>query len=269
MKRFTAILSALLIMLSLCSCVKPAKGEDSALDGVSAELQSIDTKTLKNGSTVFETSVLITNGSDKAIMKVNYDLDVMDKNGNILHSFNFSYLDPEGPIQPGKSVVDKKGFQQVLDGKPAKAAVSVKMLYDETEIAAVHLPKSGEFLYKCLNDDSLANIDTKFPASVFIRIDQGGYERVADLQTEEEIKEAVDLFTKITVLDETYEFVTDNYNSVTFYFDDGTSKSVSLNLKNLEVNYYNQEHLYTLNNFDPFWAFAESVVQDEIVQGGS
>lgn len=262
MRRLIATLLVLLLAGSPWSSGKLRCEGSSTLEGVSAEIQSIETKTNKNGSTVFNSSVRITNGSDKAVMKVRYDISILDKAGNELHTFPLSYLNVESAVEPGESVFDKRGYQQVIEGKPYKAVITVVSLSGEDEIPPVHLPQKGEYLYQCLNSDSLSKIDSEPPASVFIRIDRGGSEAVADLRSEAEIKEAVELFAEITIAAETQEFVTDNYNAVTFTFNDGSSKTVSFNLKNLEVGYYNETHIYELEDFSAFWSFAQRVVKE-------
>lgn len=262
MKRAASLLLVLSVVFSFCACGRLSAGGGSSLDGVTAEITSVETDTKKNGSTVFETLVKITNNSDKPVMKVGYDLTLLDKNGTELHTFSFSYLNVENAIQPGETVFDDKGFQRILDGRPSKMVIKVTYLKDESEIPPIQLPKKGEYLYKSLNDDNLSQIDTKLPSEVYIRIDQGGYEREACLQNADEIEEAVRLFTEITIGNETGEAVTDNYNCVEFTFEDGSTKTVSLNLKSLEVGYHNQYHIYGLDNFDDFWSFANSVVEE-------
>ena len=260
MKRTIAVIPAAVLILSLCACGKLSYNSSSSLDGVTAEIENVRTKVNKRNSTLFDTEIKITNGSEKEVMKVDYDLTVFDKAGNELHTFKFSYMDPEQSLKPGENAVDKCGFQQVLEGKPSKVTVAVTKIHGIDEISPVKFPEKGEYLYKSLNDDNLANIDASLPSAVFIRIDQGGYERVADLREEEDIRKAVDLFTEIKIGNETGVAVTDNYNFVGFTFADGTEKGISLNLKNLEVVFNSEYRIYELDDFDEFWSFAESVV---------
>lgn len=263
MKRIITVISATVLILSLCACGKLSYKSSSSLDGITAEIKKVQTEVNKRNSTIFDTEVKIINGSEKEVMKVDYDLMFFDKEGNELHTFRFSYMNPERPLKPGENAVDKCGFQQILEGKPSKVTVTVTGIHDIEEISPVRFPQKGEYLYKSLNDDNLANIDSSLPSAVFIRIDQGGYQRAADFCEEEDIRKAVELFTKIKIGNETNVAVTDNYNFVRFTFADGTEKVISLNLRNLEVSYYNEYRIYELDNFNEFWSFAESVVAED------
>lgn len=275
-KLITALLIAALVLCPLCGCTRALKitQASSTLDGVTLTLDRLKSELLKNGSTVFMPEITVLNKGTEAVTKVQYSLTICDKSGRELYTAACYYNAQTAPIEPNASSVymikDAGGFQSKLDGKPYSVSVELTDVQTVSELPAVRLPETGEYLYKSMNNDELAAMETQPPVAIDIVIDQGGYQRTAHLTAPEDIAACLDVFLPIKIGAETQEWVTDNYNGVTFTFADGSSCFVSLNLKNLEFNVGGEYHMFELDDFGGFWSYAQSVVTDmEESFGGS
>ena len=116
----------------------------------------------------------------------------------------------------------------------------------------------GEYLYKALGIDAMANMEEKPPLMVEVHIDRmgAGYDY---LFVEDEIAEAVETFTKVMVGPDGAPVVTDNYNHITFLFEDGTECMLRFNLYALE--YYDADknrHSYYAPGIEKLFELAEA-----------
>ena len=136
-------------------------------------------------------------------------------------------------------------------------------LTKETPAAEDGLPQSGDRLCDAMNSAHMANLLSDLPVEIQIRIDHGGMEETATVTDPDTIRALAEALYKTTILEETWEEVTDNYNGVNFIFSDGEYVSFSLNLKNWEFSGEKILHLYVLDNFDEFWALCNDLAEYE------
>lgn len=134
---------------------------------------------------------------------------------------------------------------------------------DTPAASGAALLKAGDFLYRNMGSESMANILTTPPERIYIRIDHGGAEETASVSDPETIKKLVDAFVQVTIQDDKALFTTDNYNGVTFVFSEENNVSLSLNLKSYERMTDGSRTLYTLANFDPFWNLINELAEPE------
>ena len=116
----------------------------------------------------------------------------------------------------------------------------------------------GEYLYKALGIDAMANMEEELPLMVEVHIDRmgAGYDY---LFVEDEIAEAVETFIKVMVGPDGAPVVTDNYNHITFLFEDGTECMLRFNLYALE--YYDKDgtqHSYAVPGIEKLFELAEA-----------
>ncbi len=62
---------------------------------------------------------------------------------------------------------------------------------------------------------------------------------------------------------ESGEWVTDNYNWISFTWEDGSHTGISLNLNNLEYSVHSTPHTYTLENLDAFWSYCAGYLEED------
>ena len=70
-------------------------------------------------------------------------------------------------------------------------------------------------------------------------------------------------FCAIKITDEVDEWVTDNYNWISFTWEDGSHTSISLNLCNLEYTIHSTPHTYELENLDAFWTYCAGYLEED------
>ena len=228
--------------------------------GIEIETISFNTKLLKNGCTVVQLDNVIKNVSDREISSVTYEIHLLDENGELIKSYRHSYFGENRTLSHGQSINDHFGTQDRLEKQPSSYKIVITDVKDTTELPLVHLPLPGEYLYEAID---LYRLETEFPVKIYVRIDHGGAEQIAEITDEETIRQMVTLFKQIKIGKESDVFVTDNYNLVIFYFSDETQKGISLNLCNLEIHNQGREHIYELDDFGPFWSACNALAKAE------
>ena len=131
------------------------------------------------------------------------------------------------------------------------------------EFPLVHVPEPGEYLYQSIDNEHMKNIKKDLPTNIHIHIDHMGDADVADVNDIETIEQLVELFTNIKILQETNEFVTDNYNWVRFEFEDGSEYILNLNLHTYEIHLPSGYKGYSLENFNEFWEVCNQLAKPE------
>ncbi len=257
--------ASLITILMLCGCGGKVKlGESYKDDDIRAELTGVEIdKNKGTGSTIFESKVKLVNEGEEEITRVTYKLVCYAKDGTQLGYYSFTYNGNDTAIEPGGSVTDERGFQDNFEKEAYRMEIVDISAETIEEVPLVHLPQAGESLPEALAEPHMTNIETEPPVAIDIVIDHGGVREVAAVTDEATIRELVDAFAGATIAKETQEFVTDNYNSVSFTFADGTTKSISLNRTNLEVSFSNNYFLYELNDFGPFWKLCNELADYE------
>lgn len=109
----------------------------------------------------------------------------------------------------------------------------------------------GDVLYQTFKDGLLADIDNDKPVKIEVNVDKNGEETLYIIENEEELNEAIELFKNITIAGPGYS-VTDNYNSIAFVYEDGTSQYLSFELWYLATSENGHYYNYELSNLDEF-----------------
>lgn len=254
MKRLFKLLGVVGLMICFSACqsnVAIAKGLDEK-DGVEVKVSSVHTNFIsETKATEITQTVEISNYTDNEIMKVAYKLIYLDKDGKELKSISDRFVGENTPIKPGETKEINDTFKTRLDGDLAMVDVKIEEIKDTKEMEPIHLPEKGKPLYKEYGSDLLASLDTNKPTKIELLIDHGGDQTTYTLTSQEDIDKAVAAFKKVTIGEETYEFVTDNYNWISFTFADGQEVFISLNLYNMEYSGY-EYHLYELDHLSEF-----------------
>ncbi|MBQ2658318.1 MAG: hypothetical protein IJF87_07115 [Erysipelotrichaceae bacterium] len=235
------------IMVLGCQKMNEVKTEEK---GIEILMKDINVKeNTKTGFTLIQLNTLITNRSDNEISAVTYELQLLDGNGELIKSYKKTYFGEDKSISRDQSVSDYYGFQDRLEKQPEAYALKVVEVKDTEELPLIHLPLPDEYLYQAIG---LERLDSELPNRILVYIDHMGAREEINIEGEENLTIITDLFCKIKIAKETDAWVTDNYNGIIFYFADGTSKSISLNLYNLEIRNHNIEHIYELADLGPF-----------------
>ena len=242
---------AIITMIFITGCVNNRHIKDE-LDGVEINVENTSIKEFKNGNTVIQLDSLITNKSDRHISAVTYEIEVYDKNDNLLKTYTHTYYGENKSIDKNQSVKDHFGTQYGFESKVSYFKVKLVEVRDTDEFPLIRLPLVGEYLYQSLGISEFDNIKENLPTKVHLHIDRMGAGTDYIIEDEEKIKELVNLFCEIKIYAETGEFVTDNYNYVVFTFGD-VEKGLSFNRYNLELHNYMGHHIYQLENLGPFW----------------
>ena len=268
LKRINKIIIAITIIslasLTTSCAAKSLKGVSSDNEEIEASIKgTFEQKGSRKDNYLIDLDITLKNISDKEIMKVVYQLDFYDKEQNLLFTINPAWNGIDTPLYHGESITFDYAFQEYTDSKPASVTITVTDVLDSVEVPPVHLPQPGEYLYEAINNDHIKNIKNDLPTRIEIVIDHGGDLETAVIEDKETIQKIVDAFTQVKIDAETEEWVTDNYNSIVFTFADSSNAYISLNLKNLEINVYNQVHIYTLENLSSLWSIMNELADYE------
>ncbi|MBR2676592.1 MAG: hypothetical protein IKE28_06750 [Solobacterium sp.] len=256
-KQTPAVFAAFCALL-FGACVSALKCSDTK-DGITVELNNA--VFTNNGIETVTPDITITNSSQEDITGVTYEVTFFGDQETELETIRMFWRCDEEPLKAGSSIRDKDSRYNSHDAKQAK---SVKLVITEIKTAKEfppdRVPKKGEYLYQAMGDEKLAAIQEHKPEKIVAGIDQSGYVRTATFEGDL-LDEAVDAFVKIRLGDDDAPMVTDNYNYVVFYWDDGTTSGINLNLQNLEVMANGRYHSYYLEDLGPFWG----LVNDHLV----
>ncbi len=253
---FARMFAAMVVMISGGGCGgnKMVKAISESNDGIVITSEAEIKYNEKTEHHIFQVNSTIYYEGDLSIMEIQYHLEFLDSKGNVVSDTHPIWNGQDKPLTDGNSVTHYYGYQEGLDGKkPVKLRVTVLSYKTADEVPPIHLPLPGEHLYQAVNNEHVNNIKEDLPTEIYMIIDHMGAQETARITDPKEIKEIVDLFAEITIAEEAYSFVTDNYNSVTFTFSDGSKAFISLNLTNYEMSAYNQFHYYSLDHFGDFW----------------
>ena len=233
-------------------------------DGVTVTLEKALAGRSENGGFRYTLEGTIENTSDEGIMQVVYSFAFTDVNGEEYRSFSITYDGEDTAIPPHGTVsFSHDDIRWGPQSVPAAVSLGIKEVKTETELPPAHIPKTGEYLYKALDDEKLANIRTEAPAELSFHVDQGGYGQTATFREGAELEKAVDLLCGIKIGEESNEWVTDNYNWISVVWKDGTSSFISINLYNLEYFIHSSPHTWNLENLDEFWSFAAGYLEED------
>ena len=235
------------------------------LNGVTVTLdQATAVKEQKPERFTYAFSGTLENNTDEGIMQVVYTFSLIDENGEEFRSFG-EVFDGEDAALPPHTKIDftHDGIRWGPQSVPAAVKIGISSIKTESELPAAHVPKAGEYLYRTLGDEKLANIQEEMPVELSFHVDQGGYGRTATFKTGEALDKAVKLFCAIKVGEESGEWVTDNYNWIGFTWEDGSRTGISLNLNNLEYYIHSTPHTYDLEELDAFWSYCADYLEED------
>lgn len=264
--------AVLFLVLAWCAMTRTLdlEGGTSELDGVTGRIANVSTTfNEKTGATLFDFDVDISNDSDIDVMQVQYRLICLDKQGDELDDFAFTYNGQDKALAPGESVSDHKAFRTEFDGKVAGLKLELMGITSAEEMPPVRLPKVGEYLHEYLMAGGAPDITVVQPVSIVVGIDQGGFLQEATFDSPETVREAADALAKVKVGRETSEFVTDNYNYILIDFGEDQVHGLRLNLYNLEASAYENYHAYELEGLDALWSLAVERAEPVGQLGGS
>lgn len=112
---------------------------------------------------------------------------------------------------------------------------------------------TGTFLYQVPDSEEMEELQEVLPSRIELKKDDNGSQEVTELTSPEEIEAAVDAFLQIQIGEKTDLYMTDQYNSISFFFSDDAKVVFSLNGRNLEWKEDGKTKLYELENADTFW----------------
>ena len=251
MKKIMVIIS--LLMLSACAGKDISVIGNEGKDGISLVFE-ISKEKQKNGSIVYDYVCTFTNDSDQDIAEISYEIELMDKNGNKLFSSSNKWIGEDTPLKAGETVKTEGSFQYNSEADQATGRIIAAVPVGEA--VEVSLPQAGDLLYQAYDSAAINNILTDRPQKVEIVIDHMGAQVVTVIEGAD-LDKFLEVFTKVKVLGENNIFVTDNYNAIVFYFKDGQIVRMPFILYSLEIMADGREHLYTLENGEALWAFAQ------------
>ncbi len=241
------------------------RNSPASLEGVTVTLEKATAvKNQKPEGFTYAFSGTLENNSDEGIMRVIYTFSLIDEHGEAFRSFG-EVFDGEDAALPPHAKIDftHDGIKWGKQSVPAAVEIGISSVETEAELPPAHLPRAGEYLYRALGDEKLANIREELPVELSFHVDQGGYGRTATFKAGDALDNAVRLFCAIRVGEESNEWVTDNYNWIAFTWEDGSRTGISLNLNNLEYYVHSTPHTYGLVNLDAFWSYCDVYLKDD------
>ena len=243
------------VMLMAGGCQKHIKGSaEKAVEGIYITVSAEVDYNEKTESHIIHLKSEITNQGDEPVMNVRYKVDFLDRTGVVRCTVNPTWNGQDTPLKPGESVTHEYGFQDKFNGNgPVSTYVTITEVLTEAEMPPIHLPLPGEYWYEAINDEHINHIKEDKPARIEFYIDHMGAREEADITDPELIDEIVNAFCNVKIAQESYTFVTDNYNGILFTFKDGTESWISLNLTTYEMSAYRMMHYYDLDQFEPLW----------------
>ena len=238
-------------------------GSPAMREGVTVTLRKAGAERTKTGFE-YTFSGTIENGTDEGIMRVIYTFALMDETGEEFRSFGEVYDEETQAIPPHTAIeFSHEGIKWGKQSVPASVKIGISSVDTETELPPTHIPQTGEFLYRTLNNEKLAKIKEDPPVKLSFHIDQGGYGRTAEFEKGKTLDEALELFCGIRIGGESGEWVTDNYNWISLEWEDGTRIFISLNLNKLEYSVHSNIHTFTLEDLEPFWLYAYDFLEED------
>lgn len=233
-------------------------------DGVTVVLDKATAKRTDTGGFDYAFSGTIENTTDQGIMQVVYTFTLIDENGEEYRSFSEIYDGGDTAIAPHEKIeFSHDGIRWGKQSVPAAVKIGIKTVKTETDLPAEHVPKKGEYLYQALGDEKLSKIKEEPPVELGFHIDEGGYGRTATFKEGADLDKAVELFCKIQIGEESGEWVTDNYNWISFTWKDGTYTVIRLNLHNLEWFIHKIPRSWKLDQLSDFWSYASDYLVED------
>ncbi len=233
------------------------------LSGISAEvLEYSFTKNEKTGWSVFKINSRLENQTDAGLMKIGYELKLLDEDGEELDRIYWSWTGEEFPLTPGNSLENLSHGQIQIDKEVKQILIMVNSALTEEDMPPIHVPQPGEYVYQALNSEHLKNIANDPPVQFDLWIDRGGARWETSVTDPETIDRLVEALMRVRIFEETGIFVTDNYNGFSMTFADGSSYWVSLNLTSLEYFVYGNDHIYSLADFEDFWELMHELTEE-------
>ena len=235
-----------------------------SVDGVTVVLDKATAKRTDTGGFDYAFSGTIENTTDQGIMQVVYTFALIDENGEEYRSFSEIYDGGDTAIAPHEKIeFSHDGIRWGKQSVPAAVKIGIKTVKTETDLPAEHVPKKGEYLYQALGDEKLSKIKEEPPVELGFHIDQGGYGRTATFKEGADLDKAVELFCKIQIGEESGEWVTDNYNWISFTWKDGTYTVIRLNLHDLEWSIHDIPRTWKLDQLSDFWSYASDYLVED------
>lgn len=103
------------------------------------------------------------------------------------------------------------------------------------------------------------------PEKIIVITDDEGYQKEICFTSKEEISDFMELYNKVEVGEMNDIMTTDSYNSISFFYADGSSTTLSINGSSLEKEVDGQLHYFELINLKPLWSYidhADTVPED-------
>ncbi len=272
MKRIIFLLLTAILLLFGNVIYADSGKDESLVKKIEAKVKIADFElNEKIGRVRFSVDCEFVNHSDTGIMEIEYLLYFWNEDGGLIDKITGVFNGQDTPIAVNSAVKHQRVGQIPGSNKPKTVTVEVVRVNTEEEMPPVYLPKPGDYLYQSLSNANLENIKDEMPIRVLMWIDHGGELSEGDITDPELIIRIVDALTGIRIAKETDISVTDNYNGFSMSFANDEFMTIRLNLMNLEYNVYGQEHIYELENFEPFWFLMNSLTtpSDVDFSGGS
>ena len=257
------VAKTILLIVTLIDGCRNMSYEDT-LNNIEIQIENVKTK--ENGSTGFTVvwvDTLIKNLSKEKITKVYYEFQVYDKEDKLMKTYNFYYYTDDKSLDENQCAKDHHGFQDKFEEVPYSYKIKIINYKNIDEFPLVHVPQKGEHLYQILDDNNMKNIKNNLPINIHIHIDRMGMADVVDVSDNETIKRLVDLFCNIKIDKETDQIVTDNYNWISFKFEDNCEYVINLNLRNYETKLPSGYHIYELENMNEFFRYCKQLTKSE------
>lgn len=99
------------------------------------------------------------------------------------------------------------------------------------------------------------NENPKNPEKIVVITDEEGYQKEISFTSEKEISDFMELYNKVEIGEMNDLMTTDSYNSISFFYSDGSSTVLNINGSNLEKEVDGQVHYFELINLKPLWSY--------------
>lgn len=107
---------------------------------------------------------------------------------------------------------------------------------------------------KSENDSLRVNDD---PKKIVVITDDEGYQEEICFTSKEEISGFMDLYNMVEVGEMNDIMTTDSYNSISFFYTDGSITTLHINGSSLEKEVDGQLHYFELINLKPLWSYID------------
>ena len=142
------------------------------MDGVTFEVTNAQLgEPNEYGGVPVHVEVAITNNSDENVTKVSYNMVCVDEQGNEIFTAAVPFVDSDGIIAPGETVVDVQDYTHAVNGVAYAMNIEALQVATAAELPPVTMPEKGQYLYEYLMTTGMPDITQTTPASITVGID--------------------------------------------------------------------------------------------------